>query len=81
MEGGAQLGFEYLIEIETTDAERWNDLFQRLENTSPEAFSAEVVDGGVYFCDYGKSSTSNKAFRRIIDHALGSRESIRIRET
>ncbi len=77
------MGFEYVIEADTSNRADWHRLIDRLENPlcdgNWQAYTAEVTDDGVYFCDHGRSPAAAIALRCLLDHALTKCGSVLIR--
>jgi len=79
-----RMGFEYRIRHQPKDRPAWEEFLRILPNPRSAddwpAFTAEVTDSGLYFCDHGRSEAASAAFRRIIDKALSEGGAVTIEE-
>ena len=78
------MGIEYRIRYQPADRELWEAFVRRLFNpVSAEgwsAFTVELSDRGIYFCDNDRSDAAAIALRRIIDEALKYGKSVAVEE-
>lgn len=78
------MSFEYNIRYQPLDRAAWDAFVERLDNpTSPDgwrAFTVELSERGVYFCDHGRSEAAAMALRRIVDEALSHGEPVVIED-
>jgi hypothetical protein len=78
-----QMGTEYNIRYQPADRLAWDRFVKTLANPSVNgwsAFTLELSDRGVYFCDHGGSESAAVALRRIIDQALAHGGNVVIEE-
>ena len=78
-----EMGYEYLIQTDTTNRDRWDSFLNRLAQ-DPEhnrSFQVEVTDGSIYFCDYDRGPAAALALRRVIDEALGHCSEVVVKES
>jgi hypothetical protein len=79
----AHLGIEYNIRYQPRDRVAWDRFVGRLDNPISNgwpAFTVELSEGGVYFCDHARSSAATVALCRIVDEALAHGDSVVIEE-
>ena len=77
------MGVEYNIRYQPGDRAAWERFVKRLANpVSGEwpAFTVELSDRGIYFCDHSQSPAAAVALRRIVDEALSHGDSVLIEE-
>jgi hypothetical protein len=76
------LGTEYNIRYRPPNLDEWATFVARLDNPISKdwpAFVIDLRDGGIYFCDNGRSEAA-VAFRRIIDEALKHAKFVEVAE-
>ncbi|MAT69594.1 MAG: hypothetical protein CMJ58_08725 [Planctomycetaceae bacterium] len=79
MSSATQMGIEYNIRYQPRDRAAWESFVARLSNPVSHgwpAFSIELSDDGIYFCDNGRSDEAAVALRRILDEALSHAEEV-----
>jgi hypothetical protein len=79
----AHMGIEYNIRYQPPDRAAWDSFVSRLANPISEgwpAFSVELSECWVYFCDNGRSEAAAVALRRIVDEVLSHGDSVVIEE-
>ena len=77
------MGIEYNIRYQPRDRAAWDRFVERLANPLSDgwpAFTVELSERGVYFCDHGRSEAAAVALRRIVDEALSHGDSVVIEE-
>lgn len=77
------MGHEYNIRYMPRDLAAWHSFVERLANPVADgwpAFTVELTERGVYFCDHGRSSAAAVALRRIVDEALAYGEAVVVEE-
>lgn len=77
------MGIEYNIRYVPANSNEWMAFVARLDNPVANgwpAFRIELREGGVYFCDNGRSQAAAVALRRIIDEALRYGDSVTVEE-
>ena len=78
------MGFEYRIRHQPGDVAAWNAFASNLDNPKSDsgrpAFTVELTDEGIYFCDHGSDDAAPKAFYRIIQHVASSSDRVVVEE-
>ena len=77
------MGFEYNILYQPRDRAAWDRFVERLANPvsgGRPAFTVELSERGVYFCDHARTEAAAVALRRILDDALSHGDSVVIEE-
>ena len=78
------MGIEYNIKFQKPDDFSISEFLSHIENPKDSngwsAFTAQEIDGGLYFCDNCWTDQSTIALRRIIDAALMKCDKVTVEE-